>query len=656
MVSLTNHGALTQAPINLGCIMQKSLTTKLFLPLVGFILLSFVACSSSTQPQEEEPVSSEQNGESSQEQSSSATSSDSLQSSSSQNEWVPTPVDSLLLIDNFESQQGAGSTTAKGGSWYSFTDNGNNGLSTMEPMEPVNMIVPEGFDSTNALQFAYALDKGTYKWDPYVAVGFDFGGNGFDATAFAGFSYWYNGPAHRVRIEISGVTDHDYHSMSSVDSRGAWKQVVVDFAEVLQEGWGVPVDFDAQDIHNITWEIKGRTGDSGTMMLDNIYFEKTIEYEIQNDMVLRDPEIPTEDTIGNVYVNTPLNERTMKYLTKGMNFTNWLEQDRFDGNNWTYDKEDVIRHAQQGFLGIRLPVDLDLYVIQRDSVVAGLKELQVDSLLWVVLDSMELWTAQNNLSLTIDYHQYDGSFTGTTVKDAGYREMASHVWKKVAEHFASNTREDLFYELTNEPNLGADNDKISSADWRVLAQQMIDSIRTVDATRPIIFGETDFYSMDLLAKSEPFADENIIYAFHFYDPFIYTHMGASWTGMATTRNIPFPYTKEEWNTEFRYFGVQPSTAAWIKNGFRNYYKQGNKTYLKNRLIPIKRWAYEHQVPLICNEWGAYQKNAKNEHLNNFNRTMGEIFEELDIAWQVWFGIFDTEGNLLPGISESMKLK
>ena len=35
--------------------------------------------------------------------------------------------------------------------------------------------------------------------------------------------------------------------------------------------------------------------------------------------------------------------------------------------------------------------------------------------------------------------------------------------------------------------------------------------------------------------------------------------------------------------------------------------------------------------------------------------MGEIFTELDIAWQVWFGVFDEEGNLLPGLGESLGL-
>ncbi|HHX15042.1 MAG TPA: hypothetical protein GX724_02640, partial [Fibrobacter sp.] len=56
-----------------------------------------------------------------------------------------------------------------------------------------------------------------------------------------------------------------------------------------------------------------------------------------------------------------------------------------------------------------------------------------------------------------------------------------------------------------------------------------------------------------------------------------------------------------------------------------------------------------------NEWGAYSKSAKIEDLNNYFQTMGEIFEELDISWQVWFGIMDDDYTLLPGMAEALGL-
>lgn len=635
--------------------------------LFSLSLLTLVACGKkSTEPREEQLSSSTESSSSLQELSSSdeghSSSDEGFSSSVSSSSSWPTPVltaqDSLRLIDDFEdaADPDLGMTTAKGGRWTTFSDNGDGGASVINPLgEHYAVYTGAGYQSNGLLSLRYSLDKAAYQWSPYVVIGTSINNGVFDASNFAGFEYWFRGGAHRIRVEVPGVSDYDYHYVQQSASRIEWKRVVVDFSQVHQEGWGVTVAFTPEQINRLNWEIRGSTGDSGTFELDNIRFLDTIVYEIRNDMVIREPEIPPLTTTVDLTVNTELNRRSMRYLTKGLNFTNWLEQEKFTGSNWKFDESDIQRHSSQGFLGLRLPIDLDLYVVDRDLVVAGTMPFAVDPQLWVVLDSFYVWTERHNMSLTIDYHQYDGSFTGTTAVHPGYRSMTANLWKTVAEHFKNTTREDLFFELSNEPDLNAGGDNISATAWRELAQQMIDSIRTQLATIPIIYGAVDYYSIDKLIQETPFADTNIIYVFHFYDPFIFTHQGAAWAEMGSTHSVPFPYTTEEWSTEFRDFGVLDGTPSWIKSAFRRYHREGNKNFLKNRIIRVKQWAHQHQVPLICNEWGAYQRNAKIEHINNFNRTMGEIFEELDIAWQVWFGVFDDEGNLLPGLQESLGL-
>ena len=79
-------------------------------------------------------------------------------------------------------------------------------------------------------------------------------------------------------------------------------------------------------------------------------------------------------------------------------------------------------------------------------------------------------------------------------------------------------------------------------------------------------------------------------------------------------------------------------------------------HIKNRLAKVKNWAYDHQVPLICNEWGALPNTANIEDLNAYFKTMGEIFREMDIAWQVWFGIMDNDCKLLPGMAKALDLE
>ena len=140
-----------------------------------------------------------------------------------------------------------------------------------------------------------------------------------------------------------------------------------------------------------------------------------------------------------------------------------------------------------------------------------------DSTLFTVLDSFVEWTAANNMSFVIDYHEYDNSYNATSAKDNKYIQMMAETWKHVAAHYAENTREDIFFELLNEPDMSAG--KVTAAQWTVAAQAMIDSIRSVDKKHTILFGDAQWYSISLLAKRTPFTDDNIVYVIHTYEPF-----------------------------------------------------------------------------------------------------------------------------------------
>lgn len=564
--------------------------------------------------------------------------------------------DSALVIEDFE--DGDTDNLIKG-YWYSFNDNDGGGESAITPATWEEAFVTTGgHNSTGMLSTKVSLVKAAYPYAPYYAFATLLPKSATSNPAnYGGISYWHKGVAHTFRIDIPEVTDYDNH-LIEIPAHAEWTLVTIDFALVAQEGWGVPVPLNLDQEVKIVWVLRKTSGD---FAIDDIRYVQEVIYEKENNMIIHPPLIP-EALVPKGDVTTALNTLSKKYLTKGLNFTNWGEEGKIastqDPKDWKFNEASVKKQADQGMLGIRFPIDLDLYLVDRASVLDGSKTtVEVEPFLFAVLDSFNVWTKRHGLSYTIDFHAYDGTFNAAASVDPVYRKAMAALWKRVAEHFEQETREDLFFELTNEPNLSLPaGEKILQANWTSLAQMMIDSIRTVSPTRPIIFGDTEWYSLDKLVLNTPFTDAYVIYAFHMYDPFVFTHQGASWSDMGTTKNIPFPYSEAAWSTEFRDFGVYASTPLWVKNALKNYYKEGNKTFIKNRLIKAKNWAYDNQVPLICNEWGAYNKTAKLEDLNSYFKTMGEIFAELDISWQVWFGIMDENYDLLPGMSEALGLE
>ena len=76
---------------------------------------------------------------------------------------------------------------------------------------------------------------------------------------------------------------------------------------------------------------------------------------------------------------------------------------------------------------------------------------------------------------------------------------------------------------------------------------MVAAIRAQDSTHSIIFGDVEWYGIDKLVSRQPLADTNVIYAFHDYEPFIFTHQGASWANLGATHDLPYPYDPARWS-------------------------------------------------------------------------------------------------------------
>ena len=564
-----------------------------------------------------------------------------------------------VLVDDFED----GDNESKiGDYWYTYDDKSNNGASVITtPLNDEENIIPGRVNngSNYALQVNYTLDKGEYEYDPYVGWGLQIAPD--DANArFGGITYWYKGGAHEVHIETSDVLDYDVHLAKMPASR-TWKQAVVRFKDLVQGGWGAEVPFEAKNIMAISFQAKGNRSKvvSDSLFIDNIYLQDSTEVEKDKpDMEIKDPVIPeVAFTEAEITVTNPLQEKAMNYLNKGVSFTNWLEDANGKFKRFEFGEKDIQILAENGFKSIRLPIDLDLYATNRDAFVKGTDaELKFDDdTLFMVLDSFVEWTGKHNMSFVIDYHEYDNSYNSTSAKDSNYVKMMAEVWKHVAAHYAENTREDVFFELLNEPDMSEG--KVTAAMWTTAAQAIIDAIRTVDQTHTLLFGDAKWYSITELAKRTPFADNNIIYVIHTYEPFAFTHQGGSWTDYATIRDIPFPYDPAKWSTVSGDFGVTASTKAYVKTAIKNYYKTGNKEAILEQMLVAKKWAATNNVPVILNEFGALNLRSTAESRINYLTAMREICDTLQIPWTHWgytgnFSVIEN-GKLIEGLDKAL---
>lgn len=315
-----------------------------------------------------------------------------------------------------------------------------------------------------------------------------------------------------------------------------------------------------------------------------------------------------------------------KSLDNGISIS-WLEQ------TWNKDvlRNDGLKDTDLkllktlGFKSIRLPVAFR-YFEQNN--------IDLNSVLSRIDAAWEL-CRKYGFKLIIDYHYgdlADNNFTTST-------NNIINTWTAIAKKYKNKAEDDLFFELYNEPP------PINPQVWKDAAYNMVTAIRQIDSKRTLLIGASNYNSIYELSRFIRLKDENIIYTFHFYEPFLFTHQGADWVGaqMATT-GVPFPYSADKFpqlNDKAR------GTAG--QDNYNKYHLDGNEGSVHDKLQIVKAWADKYAVPIICGEYGSIDKADANSRCR-YTKTVRRYLKQLGIPGILWdyntnFSIFNGEPSM-----------
>jgi endoglucanase len=183
---------------------------------------------------------------------------------------------------------------------------------------------------------------------------------------------------------------------------------------------------------------------------------------------------------------------------------------------------------------------------------------------------------------------------------------------------------------------------MSDSQWKWCALQLVAEVRRIAPRHTIIIGGAGWNSIEGLVKLGPLPDSNIIYTFHFYDPFLFTHQGAAWAGVKATSNtrIPFPYDSS------RMPPLNPaSKGTFGESNYKNYKQTGNAAGLKKELEVARAFSLKYHVPVFCGEWGSYKKYADPASRCRYTATIKRLLGQLHIPFAYWewnqdFSFFD----------------
>jgi endoglucanase len=317
-------------------------------------------------------------------------------------------------------------------------------------------------------------------------------------------------------------------------------------------------------------------------------------------------------------------------FNKGVNLTGWFAASNARSIAFTkFTKKDFQNIKSMGCDVVRLPIELH-------SMTSGSPDYIVDPIFYNYLDQVIDWTEELQMNLIIDNH---------TIPDAKSKTVEiplMKIWPQMANHYKGHSTL-VFYEILNEPNT------LLASDWAKIQQNVVDTIRTIDTKHTIIVTGADWGGIAGLTALKKLSDPNLIYSFHFYDPFLFTHQGASWASpsMADLSGVPFPYDAAR-------IPACPASlkGTWIESSLKNSYKtDGTAAKLKSTLDVAIRYATTNNVKIFCGELGVYNQNSPELDRIEWYKTVPTYLTEKSIPWTMWdyqggFGIFNKGSNEL----------
>ncbi len=310
---------------------------------------------------------------------------------------------------------------------------------------------------------------------------------------------------------------------------------------------------------------------------------------------------------------------TMQGYMAGCNLGHWISQyGRQGAEHWdTYITEpDFARMAEWGADHVRLPVDYFLF--ERDEkpgeyLESGLK----------YIDNTIAWAKTYGLNVVLDLHHAPGFFFGNGEKNDLFTNPDSqarfiNIWKNFARRYAgegSNLRFELLNELVWE----------NADPWNALWQKTAAEIHAITPERTIIVGGNFWNSVNELKNLYITDNPNIGYTFHMYEPFLFSHQRASWTGNANYKK-PVTYP----------FAVDDHAEFWGDHLPAHMERGGvvDKSYLRKIFAPAIEFIAKNNRPLYLGEYGAIS-NADDDSAVRWYNDIADLCHEYGIGRAVW---------------------
>jgi endoglucanase len=326
----------------------------------------------------------------------------------------------------------------------------------------------------------------------------------------------------------------------------------------------------------------------------------------------------------------------------GVNLGGWLSQYRlYDHQHFQsfITADDIKQIANWGMDHIRLPID---YPILEDDA----KPFEYKESGFAYIDQCLDWCQANGLGVVLDLHRAPGYSFDTLTENSLFddpmlQQRLLALWEQLAHRYGGRKQPSIIFELLNEITLP------TSDPWNRLAYRIFSSIRAIDTTHWIMVGGNQWNSVGTLKEIELYDDPRVVYTFHYYDPFPFTHQKAYWVEEL-----------QSFDQELDYPGPIPGLKEYLDKypAYRNRLGRFldirmDKQFLRNDLQPAIDFLAQTGRPLYCGEFGVIESAPRQSRLH-WHQDFVDLLREVKIGRACWtykqkdFGLVGKDGRVI----------
>ncbi len=238
------------------------------------------------------------------------------------------------------------------------------------------------------------------------------------------------------------------------------------------------------------------------------------------------------------------------------------------------------------------------------------------------IDDFIRWCEKHNLNMVLNLHKAVGNYCDIYEKvqlldNAELQNRFVALWLEFERRY--HNKPGLAFEILNEVR------DVDPEKWNDLADRTLKAIREKNPDRWVVIGSTCWNSPGTLSKLRIWDDPKVVYTFHMYSPFEFTHQrGVLQAGpLYYNRVMEYPSNDIERYRDFNrlvagskdggYKGVKAIDRQYLRNcmhGAHEFVKKHPDKILWNgefgtirHAPPASRVAYMRDIVSTCKEWG-----------------------------------------------------